>query len=470
MEFIQRGGIAIPRQYENEMWYREIRADLLRRSQKYNTPDFEILKFYLESEKFLTIPRFYPFQKFMKTEKVTIDDRRHEGNDIQIEHNIKPRNKIQKIAMQYMMEHDNGIIQLQPGVGKTVISIYMIAERKKKTFIIVHRDSLAEQWSDRIEQFTSIKSSPEMRLTSQNFKEALQQPIIISTSQTFLSLLKRNRIEFLKALHEANIGILLADEVHTTIGAPSFSECSIHMPCKVVFGLSATPYRWDGNGDIIEHHLGEIFAKEDDEGTMKPNITIIGFDFQIDTPKRHGYLYWAGKFQRSRYLNLMRKSEPLLKICKGIVKRLLDEDRQLVIMCERLKLIDELFKVTNSNSDNASIFTAGKSLEVLEKQTTFTTPGKMRDGVDAPWKDSMLLTSPISNIAQVVGRVTRTNKDKLNPAIIDMVDMKCPPIKNSIYGRIEFYEKKEWNINIVLCNKDGKLLPITKERFIELLN
>ena len=117
----------------------------------------------------------------------------------------------------------------------------------------------------------------------------------------------------------------------------------------------------------------------------------------------------------------------------------------------------------------SSIFTAGHSLEVLKERTTYTTPGKMRDGIDVPWKDSLILTSPISNIAQVCGRVTRTNKDKLKPSIIDMVDMSCKPIRNTIHSRLTYYEKKEWDINYMLFTKDHRILPTIKERFLELL-
>jgi len=467
MNFIQRGGIAIPRQYENEMWYREIRADLLRRSQKYQTADYEILKFYIESQNLLTIPRFYPLQKFMKHEKFTFDDRRHEGKQIQIEHNIKPRNELQKRAMNYMLENDSGILELQPGTGKTVISISMIATRKRKTLILVHRDSLVEQWINRIEEFTNLDKSSVARLSSSTYEEDLTHPIIITTNQTMISILKRQRVEFLTAIHNAEIGIFIADEVHTTVGAPTFSECSIHLPCKVVFGLSATPYRWDGNGDIMEYHLGQIFAEEDDEGTLPAEVTVIGLDYEIDQPSRHGYLYWGGDFQRARYLNLTRKSENLLKTCERLITKLRKTDRHSVVMCERIKLIDELYNKLDDG--DSSIFTAGHKLEVLKKRTTFTTPGKMRDGVDAPWKDSLLMTSPISNVAQVCGRVTRSKDGKQNPVVIDLVDISCKPIRNTIHTRLKYYEKKGWNVRFFIYSKIRGLQETIEEQFVDLL-
>ena len=342
----------------------------------------------------------------------------------------------------------------------------MIATRKRKTFVLVHRDALVTQWIERFTQFTNLDESSIARLSSSTFEEDLKKPIVIATNQTLLSILRRKRLEYLTELHNAEYGIFLADEVHTTVGAPTFSECSIHMPSKVVFGLSATPYRWDGNGDIMEHHLGEIFAEEDDEGTMKAEVTIFGLDFQIDEPKRHGWLYWEGKFQRSRYLKISYKSKNLLKICESLINKLRSDDRNLVVMAERLNLIDVLYK--KLNDANSSVFTAGKSLKTLEKKTTYTTPGKMRDGVDAPWKDTLIMTSPIQNIAQVSGRVTRGKDGKKHPVIIDLVDITCEPIRNTLFSRITYYEKKGWKVRYATFLHD-KVTIVDKDYFLSLL-
>ena len=344
-ELIRRSGILIPRKYENTEFYIEVKQSLERYSKAYNTSNFVVNKSYIESERFLLVPRYFPLKQYYHS--FSIKDAYHEGEVIDIEHNIKPRSESQEKAMQYMMNHENGILQLSPGVGKTVISIYMIAERKKKTLILVHRDSLADQWRNRLLEFTNLERERIARMTSATFKKDFNKPVIISTTQSFLSQLKRNREDFLLTLNEANIGVFIADEVHTSVGAPTFSECSIQMPSRYTYGLSATPYRYDGNGDVIEFHLGDIFADDDIEGTMEPKITVILLDYQIDTPSRTKYIRWAGEFQRARYLNMIKKSKPFREAMRGLLKRLKD-DRDLICIAERIKLIDELYTETKS--------------------------------------------------------------------------------------------------------------------------
>jgi superfamily II DNA or RNA helicase len=462
MDIIKRSGLLIPTKYKNNEFYIKVKEELLRRTKTYQNSTFEILAFYLESDDYLLIPRHFPIKNYAFDYK--IEDMRHEGQKIKIEHNIVPRSDTQKKAMNKMMKSESCILQLSPGVGKTVISIYMIATRKRKSLILVHRDALAEQWKDRFKTFTNLEDDDIARLASPTYKEDLQNPIIIATTQTFISLLKRNRHPFLRELNEANIGVFVADEVHTSVGAPTFSECSIHIPCKYTYGLSATPYRYDGNGDIIEYHLGEIYADQDSKDTMDGKVSVILLDYQIDTPKRYTYIRWGGEFQRARYLNLMKKSEPFMAVIKALLYKL--KDRELICMAERIKLIEELYKVMPSKSK--AMFCGSGGLETLEYKHTFATPGKCRDGVDAPQKDCVITTSPISNIEQLTGRVLRPMEGKKQPIIIDMVDYGCRDMSRSLYNRMKFYEKEGWPVQFLLVTQT-KIIKIDEDRAYEII-
>lgn len=452
IELNRRSGIIIPREYENESWYHLVRAKLFRKQQNYNSPEFITNIYFSESEKFLTIPRFFPIHDYINCK---IIDHSHEGEDIEINHSITPRNDSQIQTIDYMMANDNGMIKLNPGMGKTVISIYMIAERKKKTLVLVHRDSLDKQWRDRLKQFTDLEDDKICILKSTKFeKQLMESSVIIATCQTILSLLKRKRMEFLIALDKANIGVFIGDEIHTTLGAPTFSNCSLNIPAKVTYGLSATPYRNDGNSDILQYHVGEQFAIDSDEDTMSAEVTFVLVDFDIDTPKRSKYLNWEGSFQRSRYLNIMKNSKVFMDLVKALLLKLANDDRHLLFISERVdKMIVPLFDWLPT--ENKSKFIAGSALKELEKQISFSTPGKIRDGVDVPWKDSLLITSPVKNIEQLAGRITRTypGHDKKTPIILDMVDIGCKNIRGSFWSRVDYYKSKDWKINYMFINQ-----------------
>lgn len=464
VEINRQSGLFIPRKYQNKDFYIKVKEKLSRTSIAYQTSNIETQFFYLESDKFLLIPRYFPLNDYISIAK--LKNNMHVGEDIDINHNITPRSETQKLAIEYMMNNNKGIIQLAPGVGKTVISIYVICERKKKSIILVHRDALVDQWKDRFLQFTDCKEQEISRLTSTKFKDNLKNPIIIGTVQTFLSLLKRNKEEFLNVLNDANVGVFIGDEVHTTVGAPTFSQCSIHIPSACTFGLSATPYRFDGNGDIIEYHLGPIFEDTDTEGTMPANVTVLLLDYGIDTPRRYKYIRWGGRFQRSRYLNLMRKATPYRDALRGLISKL-GEDRNLICMVERINLIDDHYDETEFSSK--SKFCGSAKADTLEKRISFTTPGKCRDGIDVPWKDCIIMTSPIRNIEQLTGRVIRTSKNKKTPIIIDMVDYGCPEISRTFYSRRKFYNSKEWKIKYIFC-KNNKMNVVDDQVALDIIS
>jgi superfamily II DNA or RNA helicase len=472
MIFKRTSGICIPRELENETFYNNIKGNLTRRFRDYNTSTLSLHNFFLEDSKILKIPRFFPIWDYTSCK---IENIFGPGEDIQINHHITLRDDLQKNIVEYLMENNRGIIQAPPGSGKTVTGVCCVAERKKKAFILVHRDSLADQWKgpgtkDKPQgflAFTDLKEDQVVRLTSSNFEKALQNPVIICTDQTFISLLKRNREKFLIALNKANIGIFVADEVHTTVGAPTFAECSIHIPTPVAFGFSATPHRTDGNGDIIEYHLGEVFEPQGEASTMNARVTVMLFDYEI-SKKSFYYVNWGGFFQRARYFNLLRRSNMLTAVSKSLLTKFLNENRDIVYITERLNHIDMLYKWAPTN--NKTTFVSGDKINVLDNQLVFSTPGKMRDGVDVPKKDCLIMSTPISNIEQMCGRIVRISKNKEEPIIIDLVDIGEPEISKTLYSRIQYYKKKKWKVKYILLKTDGNFREIDENLVKELIN
>lgn len=473
--FYRKSSIIIPKPKRTDvsdlsliMKIDEIKTFLTRITRDYLGINTIKMEFFLEDDDKIIIPRYFPIQKYISD--IIIEDKIKDGDDIDITDNIELRDDLQINILNHFLNNENSVIQAQPGSGKTIVSIKMISERKKKTLILVHRDSLIDQWKERFLQYTNLKSDDISKLRSVSFKEDLSKPIILITDQTFTSLLRRNRKEFITELENANIGIFLADEVHTSVGAPTFAECSIHIPAKYVYGLSATPYRNDGNSDIIRYHLGEIFVPEGTATTMSARVVILLMSFGLLTSKTKNYIYWNNKFNRSRYLSQLRRSKSLNIISKKLLRRFYDENKQIIFVSERIKFIEDLYdSIDYSECKSKFIQSAGN--EKLNEQITFATPGKIRDGVDCSQKNCLILTSPIGNIDQMCGRVCRWVKDKDQPVIIDIVDIDDKNVYGSMFHRLKYYndttksKKEKWEIKFVYADNDGKLRVLKEEEF-----
>jgi len=378
-----------------------------------------------------------------------------DGLDIDISHTIKPRDDLQKRAFDYMVSHNNGIINLDTGAGKTVITIAAISTLKKKTLILLHRANLVEQWIERIETFTNMRLGKDVAiLKNTKIEESLQKSIVISTVQSIMSALKLRKKEIIMGLNEAKFGLMVADEIHTTIGAVNFSKCSLFIPVKRVFGLSATPERRDGTSDIMKYHLGEIYKPEGEASIMDAKVTVILFNSGM-FPKSYKYVYWAGRFQRSRYLNLLKKSENLRKILTGLLEKF-KSDRKIFLIVERVTFAKELCK--NLDHDDKNTFIEKDKNINLESQIVFATPGKVRDGMDSPDTDCLITTSPIGNIKQLCGRILRMEEGKKTPIVVDLVDFGCSDISKTFYWRLKFYKSKGWNIQYILIDNGKRII------------
>lgn len=135
MKISRTSGLVIPRTYEKEDFYQNIKNHLTRKVYEYNRSEFSIYKFYIEGPNVLLIPRFFPIHLFNAEFEVV--DKLPDGKDIDIIHNIsKLRDKLQENVVHYMSKNKNGLIQAPPGSGKTVMSIYTIGEKKDRKSVV----------------------------------------------------------------------------------------------------------------------------------------------------------------------------------------------------------------------------------------------------------------------------------------------------------------------------------------------
>ena len=98
------------------------------------------------------IPRYYGINKFGNT------NMSFNSKSINIKFNGS-LNEVQQSLIDKVMNHIKtkygGVITLPCGYGKTVIALYIAAQLKVKTVILVHKETLKDQWIERIKQFLS---------------------------------------------------------------------------------------------------------------------------------------------------------------------------------------------------------------------------------------------------------------------------------------------------------------------------
>jgi len=457
MNLIRTSCIRIPLTCENEEWCKGIIKDLTRISSSYEDPSVKVTTVYYEKrDGHLWIPRFYPVESFGHK----LVDYMFDGDNININFKTPWRSQLQQQSFEMMITENRGILKLKPGEGKTVITIGAICHLKKKAIIYVHKDSLINQWKERFLQHSTATENDIGHLTTADRFDVLQKPIVLTTVQTMNSMIDRvPNIEQL--LVQANFGIAVWDEAHTTSGAEKFSRTALFTPCKRVFGLTATPARADQNHDIIMKHLGMIFEPSGKSETMDPKIVMLYFDHGVMSIAKK-FVYWGypdkngnfkltyPKFDTARYLMMLnsKKNEKYIPMMKKIIDKVYNSHRITLFISDRIKVLDACSSaIANQNDIGFFIPRSAENRDSdLLKPFVFSTPGSSRDGTDRVDFDCLIMANRISNIEQAVGRICRPKANKPQPVVFDIVDEACEDLRDSAERRKQFYKSRGWTI------------------------
>ena len=150
--------------------------------------------------------------------------------------------------MEELLKHDVGVLCATTGFGKTVVGAKIISELKPNTLVIVNRNSLLEQWKERLSYFLNINKKEIGQIDSG--KEKTNGKLDVAS---FQSLFKKDNLEELVK----NYGLVIVDECHH-VAAYSFEKVLKAVRSKHVYGLTATPTRKDGWHKIIYMQYGDI--------------------------------------------------------------------------------------------------------------------------------------------------------------------------------------------------------------------
>ena len=446
-----RSSIEIPESESNTFWVSQILRNLTRSQARFDNPKvMETLIFYERKDGIIKIPRLYP----INTPDIQYDYCKTDGEFINIKAKFQPRNELQKEGIKYFCTHDDGILKLNPGEGKTIISILAICELKRKSIIFVHKDSLVDQWKERFLQASDIKEEDIGILETSKYKDIIKKPIVIGTVQTMGNMIKKCP-DLEKDFFDANFGFAVWDECHTTGGAQLFSKSIYYIPSRKCFGLSATPSRSDHNDDITGMHLGKVIEPKGRSDTLKPRIVMTYFDHKVakkfryfieyGPPDKNGNRPDHPQFDKNRYLTMLNSKKETLYVrtMRTIINCLYKKNRNILVLCDRLKLIDSISKGFPKNDVGYFLPRTGKDRdEHLHRKIVFSTPGSARDGTDNPNLDCLILATPLSNLDQAIGRVCRTKEGKPQPIVIDIVDNGSKEMLKWGEYRKRYYEAK----------------------------
>jgi len=278
--------------------------------------------------------------------------------------------------------------------------------------IVVHKEFLANQWIERIQEFCPGSSIG--RVQGDQFD--LEKDFVIAMIQTMC--VREHPVGAFES-----IGLVIVDEAHH-IGAPAFSQFMFKMCPKYTLGLTATPDRKDGLTRILYWFMGKNFFTIERENQKQVQVFPVKFEcpqFREAPPVTR-----FGKLNLAEMVTQLTLIPERNQVILDIVKENLKNKRKTIVLSDRR---EHCFWLAE-HIPEAGLYIGGMTEADLnasaEKPVIVATFSLAHEGLDIPTLDTVILSTPHSDVKQAVGRILRETKGKINnPVIYDMADCWC---------------------------------------------
>jgi superfamily II DNA or RNA helicase len=401
--------------------------------------DTKIFPAYRESPNKFYVPHYYGLENFGPPKQYKIS----EGSNINLEFNGKLREN-QEIVVNTYIKYVNkvgfggGLLELPCAYGKTVLSLNIISRIKKKTFIIVHKEFLMNQWIERIQQFL-----PTAKVGK------IQGPIIdIDNKDIVIGMLQSLSMKDYPSSVFESFGLTIIDEVHH-ISSEVFSNSLFKLVTKYMLGLSATMNRKDGTTRVFKMFLGDIIfkGKRDEERA----VTVRAVEYYVDDDEFNEVkLDFRGKPAYSRMISKLceynRRSEFILKILSDMLIE--NPEQQIMILAHNKNLLKYLHDaISHRNIATVGYYIGGMKecalKETETKKVVIATYSMAAEALDIKTLTTLIMATPKTDIEQSVGRILREKHS--SPIVVDIVDSH-DLFKNQWRKRKTFYKKENYKI------------------------
>ena len=371
------------------------------------------------------------------------EDKRNRGKAIDVNFKGALREE-QQSAANALLQHENGVLSVPTAFGKTVIGASLIAERKCNTLILVHLQTLFEQWKKSLEQFLEINETlpeTEKKRGRKKIRSLIGQ--IGSGKNTSSDIIDIALVQSLIRDNEVddivkNYGMIIVDECHH-VPSINYEKVLASVNACYVYGLTATPTRQDGQHPITFMQCGVIryfvdaksqAGKRNFEHYLIPCFTGFKKPFTQNEADWHITRIYAAIVEDE-----FRNQQIVTDVLEAV-----KNNRTPIILTQRKEHVMRLSELIKNQTNEHIITLVGadstkvkaKMMESLantpreEKLMIIATGKYVGEGFDYPRLDALFLASPIAwkgTLAQYAGRLHREYPGKQDVMIYDYVDI-----------------------------------------------
>jgi superfamily II DNA or RNA helicase len=394
---------------------------------------------YRESPLKMYVPRYFGIGAYGPPEAIKISS----GDPITVAFQGEMRDYQKDIVRKYLAHvgcGGGGLLDVDPGKGKTVMALYILAQLRIKTLVVVHKSFLMNQWIERIEQF----------LPGARVGRIQGQIADIDDKDIVLGMLQSLSMKEYPADMFDSFGLTVFDEVHH-MGAEVFCQCMMKVSTLYTLGLSGTMQRKDGLTKVFKMFLGDVVHKE--KAASEHRVIVKAINYCVDDAAFNETEYdYRGnpKFSTmiSRVCDYAHRSEFILRVLQRELAE--NPEQQVMILAHNKSLLTYLYKAIEHRGiagGSVGYYVGGMKeadLKASESRTVIiATYAMASEGLDIKTLTTLIMASPKTDVCQSVGRILRVKHGR--PLVIDIVDQQ-DIFRNQWHKRRAYYVKQNYDI------------------------
>ncbi|NBO72598.1 hypothetical protein EBV26_19305, partial [bacterium] len=339
-----------------------------------------------------------------------------------------------------------GLLDVDPGKGKTVMALNIISRLRMKTLVIVHKSFLLNQWIERIQQFLP---AARVGMIQGQIVDIDDKDIVIGMLQS-LSMKEYPRDLF------DTFGLSVYDECHH-MSAEVFCRCMMKVVTKYTLGLSGTMVRKDGLTKVFKYFLGDVVHKEKNDTTSHA-VVVKGIQYKVDDVEFNETEYdYRGnpKFSTmiSKVCNYNRRSEFILDVLQNELKT--NPEQQIMILAHNRSLLEYFHDaIEHRKIATVGYYVGGMKETALKlsesKKVIIATYAMASEGLDIKTLTTLIMASPKTDVCQSVGRILRVKHAA--PLVIDIIDPQ-DVFRSQWLKRQTYYIKQKYRI--IMTDTEG---------------
>lgn len=401
----------------------------------------ESFPIYRESTSKFYLPRFYGINTFgepsvyknIKNEKISL---KFEGSLRDYQYNIANK------YIDYVGEKGGALLEMDTGMGKTVLALYILAQLNVKTIILVHKEFLLNQWVERIQEF----------LPTAKIGRIQGKIINIEDCDIVMGMIQSISTKDYDGELFASFGLTIIDEVHH-MGAEVFSKALNKIVTQYTLGLSATMKRKDGLSSVFKMFLGDILHSEKRD-TKDTNVLVNKMTYEVnDSEFNEVIMDYRGNPSYVKMISKVCEYNPRNEFILEIIQDIIENRKEshIILLAHNKSMLKYLFEaISFRNICEVGYYVGGMKEEELKKSETkqllLATYSMAAEGLDIKTLNTLILASSKTDVVQSVGRILRTQH--MQPIIYDIVDTH-ENFEKQFTLRKRFYIKQKYKINSI---------------------